>query len=131
MKDFFPHYRNDRLISLGRLALALLFSLAVLSDSLETIHPRTTAAVLICYIVYAIPVAFLSWRQTILTEKFRLFSHGVDLAFFAALLFVTEEPSELFFVYFVFLLVCATLRWRWRGTLWTAFAILASLVALE
>jgi hypothetical protein len=45
-------------------------------------------------------------------------------------LFFTEGPTSPFFVYFVFLLVCASLRWQWRGTLWTAGAALMTVIIL-
>jgi hypothetical protein len=35
-----------------------------------------------------------------------------------------------FFVYFVFSMVCATLRWRWQETLWTAMAALTMFIGI-
>lgn len=49
---------------------------------------------------------------------------------FAIIMFFTQGPTSPFFVYFVFSLVCATLRWHWRGTLWTAIVSLAVVVLM-
>jgi hypothetical protein len=55
---------------------------------------------------------------------------GIDLAFFLFLIYLTEGSASPFFVYFVFSLVCATLRWRWHGTLWTAIAALTMFIGM-
>ena len=39
-------------------------------------------------------------------------------------------PASPFIAYYIFALVCATLRWQWQGTLWTAIASLACFVGL-
>ena len=49
---------------------------------------------------------------------------------FTVIIFFTEGPTSPFFVFFTFLLVCATFRWRWHGTLWTAAASLAVVLTL-
>ncbi|MGH7342647.1 MAG: hypothetical protein ACREKH_19350, partial [Candidatus Rokuibacteriota bacterium] len=43
-----------------------------------------------------------------------------DLAAFSWLMVVTNGATSPFFVSLIFLLVCATIRWQVRGTLWTA-----------
>lgn len=42
-------------------------------------------------------------------------------------MFLTTGPASPFFVFFVFSLICATLRWQWRGAMYTA-AIAISVV---
>ena len=42
----------------------------------------------------------------------------------------TEGSRSPFFVYFLFSILCATLRWQWRGTLWTAVGGLAAFIGL-
>jgi signal transduction histidine kinase len=42
----------------------------------------------------------------------------------ATLMALSLDPISVGFVYFVFALFCATLRWQWRGALWTAAAVL-------
>jgi hypothetical protein len=41
--------------------------------------------------------------------------------------FTRESP---FFMYFIFSLICATLRWQWRGIFWTAGAALVAFVGM-
>jgi signal transduction histidine kinase len=60
----------------------------------------------------------------------RLGSHAFDLTFFILFVYFTAGPSSPFFAFFVFSLVCATSRWQWRGTLWTAAVALTALFAL-
>jgi hypothetical protein len=60
----------------------------------------------------------------------KLIIHVLDLACFLLLIYLTEGSASLFFVYFVFSLVCATLRWRWHRTLWTAIAPLTMFIGM-
>ena len=43
----------------------------------------------------------------------------LDLAAFLVFMYFTAGYSSHFFVYFTFWLVCATLRWQWRGAVWS------------
>jgi signal transduction histidine kinase len=72
----------------------------------------------------------VTWRQYLPGRRTQIVSHVLDLVIFAAIMFFTEGPTSPFFVYFVFLLICGTLRWQWRGTLWSAVAALAVVVSL-
>ena len=42
----------------------------------------------------------------------------------------TSGPASPFFAYFVFALVCAAMRWSWRGTMWTAGCALAAFLGV-
>ena len=46
--------------------------------------------------------------------------HFVDVAIISVLLCVTEGPTSLFFVFFTFALLAATLRWQWQAVVATA-----------
>ena len=50
---------------------------------------------------------------------------------FALFMFFTERPVSPFFGFFVFSLMGATLRWQWRGTLWTAVTALAAVIGMS
>jgi signal transduction histidine kinase len=43
-------------------------------------------------------------------------------------MFFSDGPGSPLFVYYVFLLVCATMRWQWRGTICTAGLSLSSML---
>jgi signal transduction histidine kinase len=61
----------------------------------------------------------------------RLATHVVDLLAFTVFVMLTDgPPTSPFFVYFVFSILCGTLRWGWRGTAWTAVVSLTAVMAV-
>jgi signal transduction histidine kinase len=119
--------RQERLIGAGRIVLAASSLLAVWLDPSEPAkYAHIAYGLLMAYVVYAVAVALAVARAEAVPPGWRLTTHAVDLVFFSLFIYFTAGPSSPFMAYFVFALVCATLRWRWRGTLWTA---VASLVA--
>jgi signal transduction histidine kinase len=52
------------------------------------------------------------------------------MTIFSLLIYFTEAPTSPFFVYFVFSLVSALLRWQWRGVVWTAVIALALFICM-
>jgi signal transduction histidine kinase len=126
--------RAERLISAGRIVLASCALTAVTAAPVETLHvdPRVAYAVLGSYAVYALTVAIAVWRSARPLVRIRLITHVIDLVVFAAMYFSEQHVASGFFVFFVFSLLSATLRWQWRGTLFTAMtafgiALVASL----
>jgi signal transduction histidine kinase len=121
-----PQSRAERLIAGGRVALAASSLFAVWFDPSEpTKYARIAYSLLGFYLVYAIAIAVLVWRSHAPSNRQRLMTHCFDLVFFSLFIYFTAGPASPFTAYFVFSLVCATLRWQWRGTLWTALASLA------
>ncbi|HEX6097349.1 MAG TPA: hypothetical protein VF432_13555 [Thermoanaerobaculia bacterium] len=59
------------------------------------------------------------------SARWRLVSHALDLVLFTVFVYLTEGPASPFFLYFVFSLFCATLRFSWRGILATGIAAMA------
>ena len=100
----------------------IVFSLfAVYFHPVEPVrHAWITNSLLIGYLAYAIVLAVAVWRLVNTWIHLSLVIHAVDLTVFALLIFFTTGPASPFFVYFIFSLVCATVRWQWRGTLYTA-----------
>ena len=123
--------RAERLIAGGRVILAGSSLFAVWIDPTEPAkYARTAYALLVAYVLYAVVVAALVWRSDAASDRYRLGAHCFDLAFFSLFIYFTAGPASPFNAYFVFSLVCATLRWQWRGTLWTALASLAAFLAV-
>jgi signal transduction histidine kinase len=91
--------------------------------------PRLAYGLLWAYVAYALAVALAIWRASS-PEWWRRAAQAIDLAFFSAMLFFTAGTAAPFMTYFVFAVICATLRWQWRGALWTAAASLASFLAI-
>lgn len=124
--DYAPHARAERLIAMGRLVLALASLTAVyLEPSTPAQYQRATYALLAVYTVYALVAAAIAWRSPVPPARWRLMSHALDLLLFTVFVYLTEGPASPFFLYFVFSLFCATLRFSWRGILATAIAAMA------
>ncbi len=122
--------RSERFIGLGRVALAMFALLAIwLDPSQPANYADDTYVLLFLYVVYALVAALVSWRTDTPTANWGLVTHLTDLVVFSLLMYLTEGPTSPFFVFFTFALLSATLRWQWRGTIWTAAAALAVLLA--
>ncbi|MBU1182302.1 MAG: hypothetical protein KKF00_09110 [Proteobacteria bacterium] len=62
-----------------------------------------------------------AWRTTLNWTGSALVIHALDLLIFIGFMFLALAPAGHFFSLFAFfLLVSATLRWHWRGTIYTA-----------
>jgi signal transduction histidine kinase len=124
-------HRAERLISAGRVVLASASLLAIWFDPSEPArHPQVAYGLLGAYVVYSLALALVIWRSSAAPEWRRRLTQIVDLAVFSAMLFFTAGTTNPFIAYFVFAVICATLRWQWRGALWTAVASLSSFLAI-
>jgi signal transduction histidine kinase len=121
-----PQSRAERLIAAGRVVLAVSSLFAVWLDPAEPAKYADVAySLLVAYVVYAAAIALLVWRSDAPSHRLALITHAFDLIFFSLFIYFTWGSASPFTAYFVFALVCATLRWQWRGTLWTAVVSLA------
>jgi signal transduction histidine kinase len=119
--------RAERLIAAGRVVLAGFSLLAIWLEPTEpTRYAQLTYTILLMYLFYAVVLALVTWLIDVFPLRTHIISHVLDMMVFAAIMFFTEGPASPFFAYFVFSLVCAALRWQWRGTLWTAVVALAT-----
>lgn len=126
-----PQSRAERLIAAGRVVLAIFSLFAVWLDPAEPAKYADIAySLLAAYVVYAAAIALLVWRWDAPSHRVALVTHVFDLIFFSLFIYFTWGPASPFTAYFVFALVCATLRWQWRGTLWTAIVSLAMFVGV-
>jgi signal transduction histidine kinase len=118
---FLRQSRAERLIASGRAVLSVFSLLAVWLDPTEPSRYASIAyAMLAVYLVYSLIMAVLAFRSYALLLELRLPSHLIDLAVAILVSFFTEGPTSPFFLYFVFAMLSAALRWGWTGTLWTA-----------
>lgn len=130
--DYTPHARAERLIATGRLVLALSSLIAVyLEPSTPAQYQRATYTLLLIYVVYALVSAIIAWRAPVPPARWRLLSHSLDLVLFSVFVYLTEGPASPFFLYFVFSLFCATLRFSWRGILATGAVAMAIYCAMS
>lgn len=96
-----------------------------LEPSTPARYQQGTYGLLIAYTVYAAVAVLYAWHAAVPTVRWRLLSHAGDLLLFSLIVYLTEGPASPFFLYFVFSLFCATLRFHWRGILATATAAMA------
>lgn len=121
--DYTPHARAERLIAAGRFVLAFSSLVAVyLEPSTPARFQRATYGLLLIYTIYAVIAALVAWRSPVPRARWRLFSHALDLVLFSVFVYLTEGPASPFFLYFIFSLFCATLRFSARGILATGVA---------
>lgn len=117
-------HRSGRVIALGRLFLAALFLLAVRFDVNDIAKaPEATYALLIGYLAFATIIAAATWNSWWLDAKLAGPAHAVDILFFMALVFLTAGYSSPYFIFFVFLLLAAAIRWGWRETALSAILV--------
>ncbi|HVT45635.1 MAG TPA: sensor histidine kinase [Thermoanaerobaculia bacterium] len=126
-----PQSFAERLIAVGRLVLASSSLLAIwLDPSTPARFQTTTYLLLIGYVLYAIVAGAIVWRSATTSPAARTGLHVFDLAIFSVLIYLTEGPASPFFVYFVFSLFCAMLRFQSRGILLTAGAAIVIYVGI-
>ncbi|HEX2256486.1 MAG TPA: histidine kinase [Afifellaceae bacterium] len=128
LTERFLQTRTDRIIALARLAIALIAVGAVWLEPSEPAHARITYAFLFGYVAFAAASVLTSRRQARAPSRLALIRHLVDIAVIAFLVASTEAPVSPFFVLFTFVIVSATLRWRWKGALWTSAGVLGLLL---
>lgn len=115
---------SGRVIALGRLLMAGLLLVAIRIEVTQPGHAsRDIYEVLLGYVVYSAALALLTWRNWWLDAKLAGPAHAVDIALFTAVGFVTEGYTSPFFIFFVFLLLSAAIRWGWRETALTAILL--------
>lgn len=114
--------RVGRLISAGRVVLAVVSLVATWLDPAYT--EVSTYLLIAGYAAYALVVAAWQWLRPRRARGWALGTHIVDLLVFSFLLYLTDGPTSPFFQLMIFALLSATLRWRWRGALWTMAALL-------
>lgn len=115
-----PQVRVEWLIAISRVLLAsgALFAMAISPANAPA--GLTQAYALGWYLVYSLLVLALVWTPVRFARGWGLAQHGFDLAAFSLFSFYTDAVSSPFFVYFTFLVICGTLRWRVPGAVWTA-----------
>ena len=123
--------RSERLIAAGRVVLAASSLIAIWLDPSQPLrHVSAVYATLAGYLAYAIAAALVVWRSPVVPARLPIVTHALDLAIFPLLMYLTEGPGSPFFVYFVFSMLCATMRWQWAGTFWTAGIQLSILLVM-
>jgi signal transduction histidine kinase len=117
-------HRSGRVIALARSVLAAIFLFAMWMDPLEPARNATaTYSVLAIYLAAAVAVTLLTWKSWWLDARLAAPAHVIDIAAFTLLVLASDGYTSPFFVFFVFLVLSAGIRWGWRETALTAAAV--------
>jgi signal transduction histidine kinase len=128
---WFQPIRRERLIAGCRLVLSSFSLLALWLDPSEPArYAALTYALVAGYVVYSAALGLWLLRARSTPPWVPLLVHGIDLGLFGVVIFVTAGPTSPFFLYFVFAVAAATVRWQERGTLATAIVALAAFLAI-
>lgn len=122
------HVRAETLISRGRLVLAV-FMLAAIHIGTPRVAPFTTRMAW-GFLVYAGVLALLVRTRFSDGPRWPGATHAIDLSVYTLMLVMLGGFATPMLAWFLFLLVAATLRWGWRGTLTTGSIAAALHVAL-
>ncbi len=128
--DSRAHVRIERVAAGGRLVFtAFTFVALSLDPSQPHRYASLTYALLLGYLAYAAAFTAFTFYHTP-GARIALATHVVDLLLITLFQYLTTWTTSPFFVYFTFALVVATMRWQWRGVLWTGVFALAVFNAL-
>jgi signal transduction histidine kinase len=117
--------RSGRVISLARVMLATLFLGAVWADpSQPTRGAEVTYVMLAGYAAVSAAIAAMTWNSWWSDARLAGPAHILDVVIYTALVYSTEGYTSPFFLFFVFILLSAAIRWGWRETAVTAAALI-------
>src|SRR5947207_7443201 len=109
----------ERAIAFTRIALAAASLLAVWLDPSDPAQfAHLTYVLQTVYFGYALIVAVYVWFRGEGTWL-PIGTHATDVLASSIFQYITLGSSSPFFVYFIFALFCAAIRWGWKGTLRT------------
>lgn len=114
------------MVAIGRIVLATSASVAIAIDPLtSSSYSFVVEPLLQLYLALAILFALVVWLRTLASYPLGTWAHVADLGMIAALIYFTSGASSPFFPLFLFTILAATLKWGWRGSVWTTAAVLA------
>lgn len=127
-------YHSGRAIALCRLALAVVFVVALYVDPNQPVRDGATAFALIgSYVAVALALVLVTWNSWWLDHILRLPALLCDAAMFLTAFYFTEsgvgDLTSPFLSFFIFIMLSATLRWGWRGMAIVAAGLTASYIA--
>jgi signal transduction histidine kinase len=125
-----PPVRVEWLIGGTRVVLAFAALLDVWVDSASLPHlSRLVFPCLFYYLAYSIAMVALIWKPVSVTRGWIIAVHMFDVVAVALFVSSAAAPNSPVLLYFVFILICATLRWGPTGALWTAAGSIALFAA--
>jgi signal transduction histidine kinase len=131
-KTFQPLFasRTERTIAVSRVVLAATSLFAIWLDPAEPgryVTPTYTLHMI--YVAYALAIMGIMWNRPT-GARLPIVLHVADIALFSIFQYLTHGPSSPFFIYYVFSLFCAALRWGRRGTFANSIFLVISYVIM-
>lgn len=124
MFDYVLKHRSGRVIALGRAMFAAIFLLAIWIDPNEPSQGASlTYGLLGLYLAIAITLAAATWNDWWLDAKLAAPMHLLDMVAFTLLVYGTDGYTSPFFLFFVFIVISAAIRWGLRETAVTVAAV--------
>ncbi|MBA3640586.1 MAG: sensor histidine kinase [Acidobacteria bacterium] len=124
-EGYSPRNRAERVISAGRLFLAVLLAIAAILDPPRpTVYQPLLLVMTIGYLAYAAGLTILTWTRQVTTRAVPIVTHVIDLLIFAGFLLFTNGADSPFFPYLIFGTICGAIRWHGQGALITGAASL-------
>ncbi len=128
---YIAQYPTERLIIASRLVLASFSILATGLDPIPTSpHADPDSLLRMVYLGFAGALVFLSWQRYHIIHRIGLITHLFDLAVLGLLLLFATTLADYLYVHMLFPVVAASLRWGWRGMLWTLLVVMLAYMAL-
>jgi signal transduction histidine kinase len=127
--EYPPRVRVEWVIASSRVVLAGGALLASAIGPFATSDDWRLAFSAGVYFVYSLCVLVLVRTPVRFAPAWALSNHVFDLGAFSLFTVFTDASTSPFFIYFSFLVICATLRWGVRGAAWTAVASFAAYAA--
>ena len=104
--------------------MAIFYAIAIGIDITQPARAAMFAyGMLSFYLIFAAAILGLTWRSWWRDAQLTGPAHGVDIIVFTALVFVTAGYTSPFFIFFIFLLLAAAIRWGWKETALTALLL--------
>ena len=104
--------------------LASLVLVAVWIDQSQPAeYPREAYLLLSAYVGMSLVLAVISWRGWWLDSQLASPAHAVDIAMFTIVVFLTRGATSPYFIFCIFVLLSAAIRWSWRATTLTAILL--------
>jgi len=131
MFDDLLKHRSGRVIALARIVLAAVFLSAIWIDPKQPVQAAAESyALLGLYVAGSVAVAALTWSNWWLDARLAGPAHIADIGLFGLLVLASDGYTSPFFVFFVYLLLSAAIRWGWRQTAQTAVAVITLFFAI-
>ena len=116
-------FHSGRVISLGRLMLAITLFLVVMVGRTRS-ELTQTYPFLTLYAGLAVIIAVATWKNWWLDARLSVLTHGFDMAVFTAIAFSSTGATSPFVLFFILPLLSAAVRWSWRETALTAVVLI-------